>query len=187
VKTKSRLQNSTCCVAKAIVARKSVQCGFESRSPYPNATSACISSLRCRRLFCFILAATYFPRGFPPKYRRRCRLSRPCSGWERVGHRRYDHQKADHNCLQRSSVKTFKSGLTFALPEQGKGVLQRNVLQSVSLQRQMREQKCVNAVYTRLRTVILRGVVFVVTDPCFARRPLAAFAAYSGQEEPERR
>ena len=30
----------------------------------------------------------------PPKYRRRERVSRPCSGWERVGHRRYDHQKA---------------------------------------------------------------------------------------------
>ena len=29
----------------------------------------------------------------PLQYRRRKRLSRPCSGWERVGHRRYDHQK----------------------------------------------------------------------------------------------
>ena len=45
-------------------------------------------------LLIFILAATYFPRRFPPKYRRRSRLSRPCSEWERVGHRRYDHQKS---------------------------------------------------------------------------------------------
>ena len=43
----------------------------------------------------FILAATNFPRGLPPKYRRRKRVSLPCSGWERVGHRRYDHQKAE--------------------------------------------------------------------------------------------
>src|SRR5713226_615729 len=31
------------------------------------------------------LAMTYFPRGLPPKYRRRWHVSRPCSGWERVG------------------------------------------------------------------------------------------------------
>src|SRR5205823_5113039 len=41
-----------------------------------------------------ILAATYFPRGLPPKYRRRGQLSRPCSGWERVGRHRQGHQKA---------------------------------------------------------------------------------------------
>ena len=42
-----------------------------------------------------ILAATYFPGGLPLEYRRRGRVSLPCSGWERVGHRRYDHQKLD--------------------------------------------------------------------------------------------
>ncbi len=41
-----------------------------------------------------ILAATYFPGELPLEYRRRGRVSLPCSGWERVGHRRYDHQKA---------------------------------------------------------------------------------------------
>ncbi len=41
-----------------------------------------------------ILAATYFPGRLPREYRRRAWVSRPCSGWERVGHQHYDHQKA---------------------------------------------------------------------------------------------
>ena len=41
----------------------------------------------------FILAATYFPGGLPLEYRRREWVSLPCSGWERVGHHCYDHQK----------------------------------------------------------------------------------------------
>ena len=44
--------------------------------------------------YAIYLAATYFSRGFPLQYRRRKRVSRPCSGWERVGHRRYDRQKS---------------------------------------------------------------------------------------------
>ena len=48
-----------------------------------------------------ILAATYFPGRLPRKYRRREWVSRPCSGWERVGHHRYDHQKA----VQTQSVR----------------------------------------------------------------------------------
>ena len=43
--------------------------------------------------FKVILAATYFPGGLPLEYRRREWVSLPCSGWERVGHHCYDHQK----------------------------------------------------------------------------------------------
>ena len=39
-------------------------------------------------------AATYSPRGLPPKYHRRGRSSLPCSGWERVFPRRYCHRKS---------------------------------------------------------------------------------------------
>jgi hypothetical protein len=49
-------------------------------------------ALKDARLLC-ILAATYFPGRFPREYRRRAWVSRPCSGWERVGHQHYDHQK----------------------------------------------------------------------------------------------
>ena len=42
-----------------------------------------------------ILAATYFPGRLPREYRRRAWVSRPCSGWERVGHQHYDHQKSE--------------------------------------------------------------------------------------------
>ena len=38
-------------------------------------------------------AATYSPRGSPPKYHRRWRSSLPCSEWERVLPRRYGHRK----------------------------------------------------------------------------------------------
>jgi hypothetical protein len=38
-------------------------------------------------------AATYSPRGLPPKYHRRGRSSLPCSEWERVFPRRYSHRK----------------------------------------------------------------------------------------------
>ena len=41
-----------------------------------------------------ILAATYFPGRLPFEYRRHIRVSLPCSGWERVVHRRYGHQKS---------------------------------------------------------------------------------------------
>src|SRR5581483_10956858 len=40
------------------------------------------------------LAMTYFPRQLPTKYRRRWHVSRPCSGWERVGPCRSHHQTA---------------------------------------------------------------------------------------------
>ena len=46
-----------------------------------------------RALSDFILATTYFPGRLPLEYRRRERVSLPCSGWERVGHRRNSHQK----------------------------------------------------------------------------------------------
>ena len=38
-------------------------------------------------------ATAYCPGGLCPEYRRRWRLSRPCSGWERVGRRRSSHGK----------------------------------------------------------------------------------------------
>src|SRR5579884_15527 len=38
-------------------------------------------------------ATAYCPGGLRPEYRRRWRLSRPCSGWERVGRRRSSHRK----------------------------------------------------------------------------------------------
>ena len=41
-------------------------------------------------------ATAYCPRGFCPKYRQRWRLSRPCSGWERVGRRRSSHRTTSH-------------------------------------------------------------------------------------------
>ena len=44
--------------------------------------------------FYIILAATYFPGRLPLEYRRREWVSLPCSGWERVGHHCYDHQKS---------------------------------------------------------------------------------------------
>lgn len=40
-----------------------------------------------------IPAATYSPRGLPPKYHRRGRSSLPCSEWERVFPRRNSHRK----------------------------------------------------------------------------------------------
>ena len=49
--------------------------------------------LHCEGSLDFILAATYFPGRLPLEYRRRERVSLPCSGWERVGHRRNSHQK----------------------------------------------------------------------------------------------
>ena len=42
-----------------------------------------------------IPAATYSPRGLPPKYHRRWRSSLPCSEWERVFPRRNCHRKPD--------------------------------------------------------------------------------------------
>ena len=45
-----------------------------------------------------IPAATYSPRGFPPKYHRRWRSSLPCSEWERVFPRRNCHRKPVWNC-----------------------------------------------------------------------------------------
>jgi hypothetical protein len=38
-------------------------------------------------------AATYFPVGLPPEYRRRWDVSLPCSGWERVVPSRSSHRK----------------------------------------------------------------------------------------------
>ena len=38
------------------------------------------------------LATTYFPEGLPPQYRLRWSVSRPCSGWVRVGPLRSRHQ-----------------------------------------------------------------------------------------------
>ena len=38
-------------------------------------------------------AASYSPRGLPPKYHRRWQSSLPCSEWERVFPRRYNHRK----------------------------------------------------------------------------------------------
>ena len=44
------------------------------------------------RLKCFYLASSYFLRGLPPKYRRRCCVSQPSSRWIGVGPQRYGHQ-----------------------------------------------------------------------------------------------
>jgi hypothetical protein len=41
-----------------------------------------------------LLAMSYFPKGLRLQYRRRCGVSRPCSGWERVGPPRSNHQKS---------------------------------------------------------------------------------------------
>ena len=37
-----------------------------------------------------------FRRGLPPEYRQRCGVSLPCSGWERVGPPRSNHQRREH-------------------------------------------------------------------------------------------
>jgi hypothetical protein len=59
----------------------------------PNANRACSYVGTSASLLLCILAATYFPGRLPREYRRRAWVSRPCSGWERVGHQHYDHQK----------------------------------------------------------------------------------------------
>ena len=46
----------------------------------------------------FYLASSYFRRGLPPNYRRRCCVSRPSSRWIGVGPQRHGHQ--DRNILR---------------------------------------------------------------------------------------
>ncbi len=55
-----------------------------------DATSTCVDARR--RLSKESPAATYSPRGSPPKYHRRWRSSLPCSEWERVFPRRCSHR-----------------------------------------------------------------------------------------------
>jgi hypothetical protein len=63
-------------------------------SSYPMQIASLTLLVRDAALLVCILAATYFPGRFPREYRRRAWVSRPCSGWERVGHQHYDHQKS---------------------------------------------------------------------------------------------
>jgi hypothetical protein len=46
-----------------------------------------------------IPAVTYFPTPLPEQYRRRWGISLPCSGWERVGPPRSNHQEASINSV----------------------------------------------------------------------------------------
>ena len=59
----------------------------------------------------FYLALSYFLRGLPPKYRRRCCVSQPSSRWIEVGPHRHEHQDKNHsqgvnpeNCIGSATV-----------------------------------------------------------------------------------
>ena len=53
-------------------------------------------------------AVTYFPTPSPEQYRRRWGVSLPCSGWERVGPPRLNHQKVSSAIIQQA--QTFGKG-----------------------------------------------------------------------------
>ncbi len=50
-----------------------------------------------------------FRRGLPPEYRQRCGVSLPCSGWERVGPPRSNHQRRRH-CRTTAALRASGRG-----------------------------------------------------------------------------